>query len=101
MTTAPMTLVAENNCAQLPIAPGNPLLPGATLTPAGVNFSVFSFHADACSLVLFKQGESEPYTEILFPDEYRTGAVFSMLVGGLNPADLEYGYRMSGPYQPK
>ena len=99
--TAPTTSMVEINCAQFQIAPGNPLLPGAILTPDGVNFSVFSFHADGCSLVLFKQRETEPYAEIPFPDDYKTGAVFAMFVKGLNPADLEYGYRMSGPNQPE
>ena len=62
MTTAPMTLAAAHKGAQLSIALGNPLLPGATLTTDGVNFSVFSFHAETCTLVLFKQGETEPYS---------------------------------------
>lgn len=87
--------------APFEIAPGNPLLPGATVTPQDVNFSVFSFHAETCALVLFKLGEKDAYTEIPFPPEFRVGAVFSMRVKGLNPDEFEYGYRMTGPNRPE
>ncbi|HMR65110.1 MAG TPA: hypothetical protein PKE64_13970, partial [Anaerolineae bacterium] len=39
---------------------------GATLVPGGVNFSVFSRHADYCVLVLFETGASQPFAEIPF-----------------------------------
>lgn len=87
--------------APFAVAPGNPTLPGATLTPEGVNFSVFSFYADSCTLVLFKAGAAEPLAELPFPAEHRVGAVFSMLVKGLQPDGLEYAYRMTGPSAPE
>lgn len=83
------------------ISPGKTLPFGATIVPNGVQFSVFSFHAQSCTLVLFKSGENEPFTEIPFPSEYRVGAVFSMVVEGLNPDEFEYGYRLTGPDQPE
>ena len=41
---------------------------GATLVPGGVNFSIFSRHATSCTLVLFEQGDAEPFAELPFPD---------------------------------
>jgi isoamylase len=79
---------------------GKPFPFGATLVPGGVNFSVFSRHAANCALVLFEKGEREPYAEIAFPDEFRIGNVWTMVVFDLNIERLEYGYRMDGPFDP-
>src|SRR5206468_1806422 len=73
---------------------------GATLVPGGVNFSVFSRFATDCTLVLFEKGEPEPFAEIEFPDEFRIGNVWTMVVFDLNIERLEYGYRMDGPFDP-
>ena len=73
---------------------------GATLMGSGVNFSIFSREATACTLVLYHHGEREPYLEIPFPDSFRVGDVYSMLVFGLNIDRIEYGYRFDGPYDP-
>ena len=81
---------------------GHPLPFGATLVPAGgVNFSVFSKHAEDCELVLFEKGAKEPYVVIPFPDEFRIGDVFTMTVYDLDYENIEYGYRMDGPYDPE
>jgi isoamylase len=48
----------------------------------------------------FLSGEAEPFAEIPFPDEFRIGNVYSMIVFELNYERLEYGYRMDGPYNP-
>ena len=80
---------------------GKPLPFGATVTPSGINFSVFSQHATSCRLVLFERGAAEPLVEIPFPPEFRMGHVWAMRVFDLNPEQIEYGYRMSGPYQPR
>ncbi len=76
---------------------GKPYPFGATFVPGGVNFSVFSRHATACTLVLFRKGAPEPMAEIPFPDEFRIGNVWSMIVFDLDYEDTEYGYRMDGP----
>jgi len=73
---------------------------GATTVPGGVNFSVFSRFATECILVLFEKGEAEPFAEIPFPDEFRIGNVWTMVVFGLNIERLEYGYRMDGLFDP-
>ncbi|MDZ8225095.1 glycogen debranching protein GlgX [Nostoc sp. ChiVER01] len=83
------------------LRPGSPIPFGATLVPGGVNFSIFSRHAKSCTLVLFKKYALEPMAEIPFPEEFRIGNVFSMTVFDLDYENLEYGYRMDGPFDPK
>src|SRR3989339_137078 len=73
---------------------------GGTMVPNGVNFSIYSSAATACTLVLFKKNEDIPYTEIEFPQEFRIGNVYSMIVFDLDYENLEYGYRMDGPFDP-
>jgi isoamylase len=82
------------------LRPGKPLPFGATLVPGGVNFSIYSSHATNCTLVLFKKGQPAPYAEIPFPTEFRIGNVYAMVVFDLDYENVEYGYRMEGPYEP-
>ncbi|WP_232248048.1 glycogen debranching protein GlgX [Streptacidiphilus rugosus] len=79
---------------------GRPFPLGATLVPGGVNFAVYSDQATAMTLVLFKRGEPEPYAELEYPEEFRTGSIFSMTVFGLDHENIEYGYRADGPFDP-
>ena len=93
------------------LRPGLPYPFGATAVPGGVNFSIYSAHADYCVLVLFEKGAPQPYAEIPFrglfqqpgSDEeiwgdFRVGNVFSMTVFDLDYENVEYGFRMDGPY---
>ena len=80
---------------------GRPLPFGASRVPGGINFSIFSRHATACTLVLFEKRSQTPMIEIPFPDEFRIGNVFSMVVFDLEFENLEYGYRMDGPADPR
>jgi len=77
---------------------GKPLPFGATIVPEGVNFSVFSRFAISCDLVLFKKREAEPYAIIPFLDEFRIGNVFNMVVFDLDYENIEYAFRMDGPF---
>lgn len=79
---------------------GKPQPFGATLVPGGVNFVVFSSHGTHCTLVLFDKGANEPKAEIPFPDEFRIGNVWSMMVFDVDPESIEYGFRMDGPWEP-
>ncbi len=81
--------------------PGNPLPFGASLVPGGVNFSIYARHATACSLVLFRRTERQPLVEIPIPLEFRIGDVFPIIVVGLDHNEIEYGYRVWGPYEPE
>lgn len=83
------------------IRPGIYELNGATALPCGVNFTVHSHNAKSCELLLFKKSENKPYASIRFPDHYRIGDVFSMVVFGLKIDEFEYAYRFDGPYDPE
>jgi isoamylase len=73
---------------------------GATERPGGVNFAVFSRHAERVHLVLTRRGHVEPIAEIpLDPRINKTGDVWHILVHGLTP-DYLYGYRVFGPFAP-
>jgi len=75
---------------------------GATILYGGaVNFSIFSKEATSCELLLYHQGEKEPYAILPFPDDFRVGNVFSMIVYDINYDEVEYGYRFDGPHDPK
>lgn len=74
---------------------------GATMVPNGVNFSIYSSAAISCTLVLFEKGADQPYAEITFPEEFRIGNTYSMIVFDLDFETLEYGYRMDGPFEPE
>ncbi len=74
---------------------------GATPRPGGVNFAVFSRHAEQVHLVLFQEGQEEPIAEIpLDPKVNKTGDVWHVFVEGLT-ADYLYGYRVWGPSNPR
>ena len=79
---------------------GRPQPFGATIVPGGINFAVFSRHAIRCVLVLFHKGEAQPFVEIPFPDAFRIGNVWAMIVFGIEHEEIEYGFRMDGPYRP-
>ncbi|MBD1210967.1 MAG: glycogen debranching protein GlgX [Ignavibacteria bacterium] len=79
---------------------GRPLPLGATIVPNGVNFAIFSSAATACTLVLFKEGELQPYCEIPIPPEFRIGNIFAVNVFDIDTEALEYGFRFDGPNTP-
>ena len=80
------------------LCPGNPLPFGATVVSGGINFSIYSYHATSCTLVLFERGSSTPMVEIPIPAEYQIGSVFPIIVLGLNANTIEYGFRIDGPH---
>ena len=73
---------------------------GATITDGGVNFSIFSKTAAGCTLVLYRHSQRDPFIEIPFPEEFRIGNVYTMMVFGIDVENTEYGYRFDGPYLP-
>ncbi|WP_411837890.1 glycogen debranching protein GlgX [Paracoccus sp. ME4] len=74
---------------------GQPAPLGATFDGAGVNFAVFSQHAERAVLCLFDERNRE--TRIDLPE--RDGHVWHGYVEGLRPGQ-KYGFRMHGPYRP-
>jgi len=81
---------------------GSPYPIGATVTPTGVNFSVFSYHASRAELLLFDtEDATEPSRTIdLVPGTNRTSHYWHVHVPGLKTGQL-YGYRMDGPFAPQ
>lgn len=84
-----------------PVRPGLFDVHGAMELPGGVNFTVHTHYGTACTLLLFHKGCSEPYARLLFPEAYKIGDVYSMIVFGLNIEEFEYAYQVDGPYEPK
>jgi isoamylase len=83
-----------------PSSAGHPLPLGASRRPEGVNFALFSRHAQAVSIVLFQSGQEASLAEIpLDPQVNRTGHIWHILLLGLDP-QLRYGFRLHGPYDP-
>ncbi|SEI17375.1 glycogen operon protein [Rhizobium tibeticum] len=79
------------------IEPGDFTMLGATPTEGGVNFALFSAHAERVELCLFDvEGRNE--TRISLP-EY-TNEIWHGHIPGLKPGVL-YGYRVHGPYEPE
>ena len=82
------------------VRPGFYMFLGATPIPRGVNFTVQSKGATSCELLLYHRKETEPYAVLPFPENYRIGDVYSMIVFGLNVEEFEYAYRLDGPWDP-
>ncbi|MBO4976410.1 MAG: glycogen debranching enzyme, partial [Lachnospiraceae bacterium] len=87
--------------AGYPVRPGMFDKPGAFALPVGVNFTIHTHRGTSCELLLFHRGEEEPYATLPFPEEYKIGDVYSMIVFGLEIEDFEYAYRVDGPYDPQ
>lgn len=94
-------LIALDTICGYDVRPGLYEINGATAIPGGVNFTIHSNQATGCELLLYYRKEAEPYAVIPFPDNYRIGNVFSMIVFGLQIEEFEYAYRMDGPYIPE
>ena len=83
------------------VRPGMFDVNGATALPNGVSFTVHTHNGTSCELLLFHRGEEEPYAVLPFPEAYKIGDVYSMIVYDLNVEDFEYAYRIAGPNKPK
>lgn len=83
------------------VRPGFYEINGATAIPGGISFTVHSHHAVSCELLLYHPEECSPYAVLKYPDNYKIGHVFSMIVFGLNMADFEYAFRLDGPFLPE
>jgi isoamylase len=78
--------------------PGAPYPLGASWDGEGVNFALFSEHAEAVSLLLFEDPRSgEPSTVITLTET--TDQVWHVYLPDVRPGAL-YGYKVDGPYDP-
>ncbi|MCI9120031.1 MAG: glycogen debranching protein GlgX [Oscillibacter sp.] len=83
------------------VRPGFYEINGATAIPGGVNFTVYSHGATAVELLLFQREAQEPFAVLPFPQGYRIGNVYSMIVFKLDIEEFEYAYRVDGPHEPE
>jgi len=82
----------------LAVYPGQPYPLGATWDGNGVNFSVFSEHAEGVELCLFDpKGRRETHR---IPIRWQTDQVWHCYLPEARPG-LLYGYRAHGPYAPR
>ena len=78
--------------------PGQPYPLGATWDGKGVNFAIFSAHAEKVELCLFEGLDAtREEARIALPE--RTDSVWHGYLPDIRPGQL-YGYRVSGPYEP-
>lgn len=82
------------------IRPGFFRMYGACVVSNGVSFTINSHGATRCTLLLFKPQAPKPYARIPFPDSYRIGDTYSMLVYDIKPDEFEYAFSFDGPYEP-
>lgn len=80
------------------VSSGSPMPVGATFDGNGVNFAVFSAHAEKIELCLFSENGRQEIQRLALPE--RHGDIWHGYVSGLHPGAL-YGYRAHGPYAPE
>ena len=78
--------------------PGKPYPLGATWDGEGVNFALFSEHADRVELCLFDARGRREIERIPMPEQ--TDRVWHCYLPEASPGQL-YGYRVHGPYRPE
>lgn len=96
----PLEVYPTGEIAGFPVSPGMFDLNGATPLQNGVNFTIHTCGGTACELLLFHNAEEEPFAVLPFPEAYKIGDVYSMIVYGLDIRDFEYAYRVDGPWDP-
>jgi glycogen operon protein len=77
--------------------PGRPYPLGATWDGEGVNFAIFSAHAEKIELCLFDRSGAREEARIVLP-EY-TDEIWHVYLPDARP-NLLYGYRVYGPFDP-
>ena len=81
--------------AEWQILPGQVNALGATVEAGGVNFALFSAHAERVELCLFEAGG-----ELRLALPTREGDIWAGFVPGLRPG-ADYGFRVHGPWAPE
>jgi glycogen operon protein len=97
-----MTVATSSATPTYTLAPGFSQPLGATVTPEGVNFSLFSEAATGVELLLFDQHDDvHPFQIVQFdPIVNKTFHFWHVLVVGL-PTGTHYAYRVNGPDLPQ
>lgn len=100
VSETPLEVYPTGEISGFPVSPGMFDLNGATPLQNGVNFTIHTCGGTACELLLFRE-EEEPFAVLPFPEAYKIGDVYSMIVYGLDIRDFEYAYRVDGPWDPE
>jgi isoamylase len=82
------------------VTSGSPLPLGAIITPEGINFAVFSRHAENLWLVLFNPSGSRIGEIEMDPVHNKTGDIWHLMLK-TRKHQLQYCFRANGPYDPK
>jgi len=82
--------------------PGKSFPLGATVSPEGVNFCVYSKNSTGVALLLFDHVDDAQPADVIHldPQENRTFHFWHVLVPGVGAGQL-YGYRADGPFDPQ
>ena len=94
-------MVPLDNINGFQVRPGLFDINGATALSNGVCFTIHSQGATSCELLLYRPYEKDPYAILKYPDSYRIGSVFSMIVFDLDVEEFQYAFRLDGPYDKK
>ena len=86
------------NGASTAVWPGQPYPLGTTWDGEGVNFALFSEHAEKVELCLYDTKGRRETARI--PLQWRTDQVWHSYLPEARPGQL-YGYRVYGPYEPE
>lgn len=97
-TEYPISAVPMGIINGFPVRSGMFDVNGAMALPNGVNFTIHTHDGTYCELLLFHKEQEEPFAVLPFPEEYKIGDVYSMIVFGLDIEEFEYAYRIDGPY---
>lgn len=101
VSETPLEVYPTGEISGFPVSPGMFDLNGATPLQNGVNFTIHTCGGTSCELLLFHREEEEPFAVLPFPEAYKIGDVYSMIVYGLDIRDFEYAYRVDGPWDPE
>src|SRR3984885_9788477 len=88
---------AQGRCMTPIVWPGKPYPLGATWDGEGVNFALFSEHAEKVELCLFDEAGRREISRIALTEQ--TDQVWHCYLPEARPG-LRYGYRVHGPYDP-
>src|SRR5262245_32624296 len=93
-----MTRTATASHPPAELWPGSPLPLGATWDGEGVNFAIYSRHAERVELCLFDETGRRELSRTGLRE--RTDFVWHGYVPGLKPGQ-QYAYRVEGPHHPE
>ena len=102
LSAVPASLSPVAQFTSAPVRAGSSFPLGATLSPNGVNFSLFSKNSTLVELLLFNHVDDAKPARVIILDPWknRTYHYWHVFVSGLRPGQI-YGYRVQGPFEPQ